>query len=265
MSEPFAQHIGRRVLRFRRVASTNSIAARCADPADDGLVIVADEQTAGRGKPGRQWFAPPGTGLLVSVVLFPPPALRRPVILTVMSAVAVCETVSEHTRWHSVIKWPNDVLVAGKKVCGILIEQGPANTVIGIGLNVTTSPEAFADAGLEQAGSLAMFTSDGLDREAVLHTLLTRLDIAYRDLLNGRPNEIEACWRWHCGLLGQPVRVRSGEEDMTGRLLDVSFAAVLVESPDGTRRAFEPEAVAELMPFRHHTATPPSRPPADSR
>ena len=81
------------------------------------------EQTAGRGQYGRVWTAPAGSSVLLSVLLFPPPALRRPTLLTAWAAVSVCETIQELANLSATIKWPNDVLINGRKVCGILIEQ----------------------------------------------------------------------------------------------------------------------------------------------
>src|SRR5438046_7649419 len=127
--------LGRQVLIFDEVDSTNSrAAALAADPANDGLVILAWAQSAGRGQHGRSWQCPAGDGVLLSVLLFPPPPLRRPALLTAWAAVSVCETVREAAGLQARIKWPNDVLVQGRKVCGILIEQG-RGTVAGIGLN----------------------------------------------------------------------------------------------------------------------------------
>src|SRR5439155_21260352 len=108
-----------------RVDSTNTrgAALAAADPDADGLVLVADDQLAGRGQYGRVWQSRPGSSLLMSVVLRPPPELRRPVVLTAWAAVAVADAIRALTGAQSRIKWPNDLLIRGKQVCGILIEQ----------------------------------------------------------------------------------------------------------------------------------------------
>src|SRR5262245_20611741 len=104
--------LGRRVLVFDCLESTNTFAASLPyDPANDGLVVLAREQTAGRGQHGRSWHCPAGTGVLLSVLLFLPPELRRPVLLAAWAAVAVCETLAQWTTYPAEIKWPNDVLV----------------------------------------------------------------------------------------------------------------------------------------------------------
>src|SRR6516225_4772837 len=124
-----SQHIGRRVQVFDQLDSTSTRAAQLADdPHHHGTVILAGEQTAGRGQHGRGWQAPPGRAVLMSVLLFPPPSLRRPALLTAWAAVSVCETIREATSLQAKIKWPNDVLLQGRKVCGILIESKSRNS-----------------------------------------------------------------------------------------------------------------------------------------
>src|SRR5262245_26870605 len=132
------RRLGRQVFVYRRLDSTNSRAALLGEAGSEGLAVLADEQTAGRGQHGRSWQAPPRSGVLLSVLLYPPEALARPAVLTAWAAVSVCETVRRLTGWQPRIKWPNDVLLHGKKVCGILIEQsqlaGRLAAVVGIGL-----------------------------------------------------------------------------------------------------------------------------------
>src|SRR6516165_10834563 len=139
----------KRILEFDTVVSTNTVALELAnDPANHGVVILAREQTAGRGQYGRSWLAPAGSSLLLSILLFPPPALRRPPLLTAWAAVSVCDLCHQLTGLPARIKWPNDVLIEGRKVCGILIEQRSTGvdsfaSVVGIGLNVTQNAGDF--------------------------------------------------------------------------------------------------------------------------
>ena len=103
-------HVGRRVLYYDELPSTLPVAAAlAADPATDGVAVLAGVQTAGRGQYGRSWLCPPGAGVLLGVLLFPPPPLRRPAVLTAWAAVAVAETVRRLTDFYATIKWPNDV------------------------------------------------------------------------------------------------------------------------------------------------------------
>ena len=109
------RQVGRRVLVFDQLDSTSTYAASLAgDPANDGVVVRAREQTAGRGQHGRSWQCPADCGVLMSVLLFPPPPLRRPALLTAWAAVSVCDTIQQATGLQARIKWPNDVLIRGK-------------------------------------------------------------------------------------------------------------------------------------------------------
>lgn len=242
-------HIGRRVLVFDAVDSTNSVAAElAADSANDGVAVLADQQTAGRGQYGRTWHSPPRAGVWMSVLLFPPPAVKRPVILTAWAAVAVAETVRHFTGRMARIKWPNDVLLRGRKVCGILIEQ-KMGTIAGIGLNVTQTAEQFAEAGLPEATSLAAHSDRSLDRDTVARQLLEDLDASYQSLLAGNLALLESCWKWHTGLLGHRVVIEMTDgTHHRGRLTEQSFAGLNLEQSDGTELQFQPESVRQVHP-----------------
>jgi len=250
------RRLAHRVLVFGAVGSTNDIAASLAsDPANDGLAILADEQTAGRGQHGRRWQCPPGAGILLSVLLFPPPHLRRPAILTAWAAVAVCETILDVANLQAKIKWPNDVLIRGRKVCGILIETRNVKretgsegivTIAGIGLNVNQAAADFQGEELSQAGSLASLAGHALDRDEVARRLLLRLDAEYDRLCQGDLATLESCWKWRLGLLGKQVTAECHDGTHTGRLLDVGWNAVELELPDGRALTRVPEAVRQL-------------------
>jgi BirA family biotin operon repressor/biotin-[acetyl-CoA-carboxylase] ligase len=234
------------VLHFASLDSTNTFAlTHAGDPANDGLAILADEQTAGRGQHGRSWACPGGSGVLLSLLLFPPPALRRPAILTAWAAVSVCELILEQTGLQAKIKWPNDVLIQGRKVCGILIEQA-GGTVVGIGLNVNQPAEHFAQAGLTQAASLAVFQNQQRDCRQVARRLIERLDGEYDVMCGGDLAALEGCWKSLIGLLGQQVVVETTSGVQQGRLCDVTFEAVEIVSATGATLRFAPESVKHL-------------------
>ncbi len=238
--------LGRRVLVFDRVDSTNTLAAALAnDPANDGVVLLADEQTAGRGQHGRTWLAPAGTSVLMSVLLFPPQALRRPVLLAAWAANAVCETIRHTTGLQAKIKWPNDVLIRGRKVSGILIEQA-RGTVVGIGLNVNQTKESLAEAGLPQAGSLAQFAGASLDRREVARLLIGQLDEEYERLCQGDLATLEACWKWRTGLLGKPVVVECQDVTYRGRLRELAWQGLELALADSETLRLQPEAVKHI-------------------
>jgi BirA family biotin operon repressor/biotin-[acetyl-CoA-carboxylase] ligase len=242
-----------RVLEFDTVPSTNTVVLGLADdPANHGVVVLAREQTAGRGQYGRSWLAPPGTSVLMSILLFPPPTLRRPALLTAWVAVSVCELCQKLTGLPARIKWPNDVLIEGRKVCGILIEQrarGPDKvaSVVGIGLNVTQSAAVFADAGLMEAASLAVFAERTFDCRQVAEELLVGLAEEYHRLVREDHVPLESRWREYLGLEGLHVSVECVKESVQGRLEKVSFNALEMEA-SGNLVRLQPEEVRHVTP-----------------
>jgi BirA family biotin operon repressor/biotin-[acetyl-CoA-carboxylase] ligase len=240
------RRLGRRVLVFDQVDSTNiQAAALSEDRANDGVVLLANEQTAGRGQHGRTWTCRRGLGVLMSVLLFPPAAVRRPVILAAWAANTVCETIRQATGLQAKIKWPNDVLIQGRKVCGILIEQA-RSTVVGIGLNVNQSAESFAAAALPQAGSLALFTGQTIECGQVARLLIRLLDEEYDRLCEGDFATLEASWKWRTGLLGKQVVVECANGLHRGRLRDLRWQGLDLESAPGERLQLPPEAVKHI-------------------
>jgi BirA family biotin operon repressor/biotin-[acetyl-CoA-carboxylase] ligase len=238
--------VGRRVLVFDELESTNSYAAELAgDPDNAGVAVLARVQTAGRGQHGRTWTCPPNLGVLLSALLFPPAELRRPVLLTAWAAVAVCQTIQLLTGKQARIKWPNYVLVDERKICGILIEQGKG-TVAGIGLNVNQGAEHFAAAGLPDATSLALLTQRPLDWNDTARLLIRQLDETYTLLLTGGGATLEAHWQRHLALVGCAVRAECIAETHQGRLLAVGWNGVGIAKPDGEVLSLVPERIVHL-------------------
>ena len=247
------ERIGRRVLVYDHVDSTNTLGAALAesDPQSDGLVLIAGQQTAGRGQYGRVWQSRPGSSLLMSVVLRPPIELRRPVILTAWAAVSVAEAILALTGAQARIKWPNDLLIRGKKICGILIEQsgraGSVTTVAGMGLNLTQTLEEFAAAQLPDATSLGIVSGGLIDAHSAAGVLVRKLDSAYSRLLAGERSAVEADWKGRIGLLGHQVVIEHpGGDVTTGRLRDMAFDGLEVETADGFVRVIAPETVGHI-------------------
>jgi BirA family transcriptional regulator, biotin operon repressor / biotin---[acetyl-CoA-carboxylase] ligase len=248
------RHLGRPLLVFPQLDSTNALALTLAtDPARHGLALLAEEQTAGRGQHGRAWHAPARSSVLLSLLLFTPPALRRPALLVAWAAVSVCELIHACTELDATIKWPNDVLVRGKKVCGILIEQRnsgdpdrPLATVVGIGLNVTQPATAFADAELPHAGSLLSMSSRLLDTENVACRLLLQLDAEYDRLLHGDYAPLARRWQDRLGLVGRRVRIEGAREELCGQLLALTLDGLEVQIDAGTVTRVPPEAVRHI-------------------
>ena len=261
--------LGRRVLVYDCLDSTNDLAATLAgDPANDGVVIVADEQTAGRGQHGRTWLAARGQSVLLSLLVLPPPELCRPAVLTAWAAVAVCKTIHNAIGQPTRIKWPNDVQLHGRKVCGILIEsiaggraggvnplvcnhQGINTTrspyfIVGIGLNVQQSASTFAAASLPEATSLARFAAHPLDTHTIAIDLIRQLDCDYDALCQGNLEPLESCWKERLDLLGKQVVAECRDATHHGRLIELGFRGIELERPGGSSLVLAPERIEHL-------------------
>lgn len=236
------RHLGGTVHVYDAVASTNDLVA----DLPPGDAVLASSQTAGRGQHGRTWLAEAGSSVLLSVALAPSPALSRPAILTAWATVSVAEVIRQTTGRQARIKWPNDVLVRGRKVCGILIESAQ-RVVVGIGLNVNQSPADFAAAGLPTATSLACVAGRSFDTEDVARTLLAELDAQYAAMVAGELPALESLWKWRVGLLGRDVTIETVDGTThRGRLLEMEFDGLTLSRSDATQVTFAPEAVRHV-------------------
>lgn len=192
---------GWRLELLQETGSTNAVAAeRARDGEPAGLVVVAEAQTAGRGRLDRSWVSPPRAGLTLSVLLRPdlPPA-QWP-WLPLWTGVAVATALRERAEVDAVLKWPNDVLVEGRKVCGVLAEVPVTGAaVLGIGLNVTTDEHELPH---DQATSLRLSGAKTTDRDTLLRALLRALGAVLRD-----PAAARAGYRERCDTIGRRVRV----------------------------------------------------------
>jgi BirA family transcriptional regulator, biotin operon repressor / biotin---[acetyl-CoA-carboxylase] ligase len=199
-------------LHLRQTDSTNERARELAAAgAPHGALVTAAEQTAGRGRQGRTWTAPPGRALLLSVVL----RVDEPALVPLAAGVAVAEAVGDHAR----IKWPNDIHVDGRKVAGILVEGRPQEgwAVLGIGLNVALRQEDFPPELQDTAGTLG---KEPADLEPTLQALLATLE----RWLAASQTDVIAAWRERDALQGQPIAWNDGSGkavgiDEAGRLL----------------------------------------------
>ncbi len=203
-----------RVVEYREtVGSTNDLAKEMArQGAPEGLLVLAEQQTAGKGRLGRSWTTPPGAAIAMSLVLrpdLPPHAAPR---ITLGAAVAVTEAVREAAGVAAGIKWPNDVQVNGRKLCGILTEMEAemdrvAFVVLGIGLNVTLRREQMDPSFRETATSLALEGAPPVRRAALVQAILARFEAVYDELLGDRFDRVLDRWRALSVTLGQAVRV----------------------------------------------------------
>ena len=240
------KHIGRRLLLYDRVESTNSLALELArDPTNDGVAVLANEQTAGRGRYGRNWHCPPGAGVLLSLVVFAPAHVRRPVLLTAWAATTVAEVIRNMSGLVARLKWPNDVLVGGKKVCGILIEHGTA-TVVGIGLNVNQTADDLGAMELTDASSLFLCSGRRYDVSQIARTLIQALDASYDQIQRAALNDLESRWQGYLDLSNREVVVTYHEAVSRGRVRKLGWEALELESPKGGLVQIRPESITKL-------------------
>ena len=192
---------GWRVEVLTSTGSTNAVVAeRAAAGEPAGLVVVAESQTAGRGRLDRSWVSPPRAGLTLSVLVRPDLPPRRWPWLPLLTGLAVATALREQAELHAVLKWPNDVLVDGRKLCGVLAEVPQAGAaVLGIGLNVTTRADELPHDG---ATSLSLAGASTTDRGTLLRAVLRSLTAVLADLDASR-----AAYREQCATIGADVRL----------------------------------------------------------
>ncbi len=215
-------YVGREIVYRARLGSTNDLAQELArQRAREGTLVIADEQTAGRGRLGRQWLSPPCTNLLMSLLFYPPLAPAQAQRMTMVCALAVADALQCVAGVRADIKWPNDILLRGKKVAGVLTELGLqgdalAYTVVGIGLNVNLSASQMPAPLRQAATSAAIEKGEPVSREALLAAILNGVERRYERLRQGESPVAE--WSARLATLGRRVCVT----DMSG---DASTAA----------------------------------------
>jgi len=209
--------IGRRIQCVGSVDSTNDLAwAEAVKGAEHGLAIFAEEQKKGRGRMGREWFAPKGSSILCSVVLRPEIDVERVPLITAIAALAAADAVDEIAGVESRIRFPNDVYVGPGKIAGVLVESRfisgrPDLFVVGVGLNgnVSEFPKEL------NATSLSLLRGSEVNLAKAARSLLEALD-RWVGELHGGLRSIKKAWRDRSAILGKPVRVREGGRSYSG-------------------------------------------------
>ena len=236
--------VGKRVVCLRSVTSTNDWARAAAERAAyEGTIVIAEKQTHGRGQRGRSWIAPPGACILTSIIFrptFPPSELF---ILTALGALAVARAIETVLSVQCSMKWPNDLMIAGRKVGGILTEGAISGNelhfaIVGIGLNVnldvSTYPEIAAT-----ATSLSLETGRTVGRLPLLRQILRELDCYYGRLrARGNRCSVLSEWRHRLGIVGQTVTLidRTGAATVVIAEDVAPDGALCVVGQDGVRR-----------------------------
>lgn len=226
--------IGQKVLYFPSLTSTNEVAKQKAQQgAGEGTIVVAGEQTAGKGRIKRIWLSPEGN-IALSVILRP--CIMYLPYLIMLASLAVVHSIEKITGMKSQVKWPNDILINGKKVCGILIESDVRgnivdHTVIGIGVNVNLRPSIFSEM-LPTATSLSHELGRDISCLSIIRCLLVEFEKLYLALSTGE--SIYEEWRDRLVTLGKRVNVRWGDIIYEGIAESVGRdGSLLLLHPDG--------------------------------
>jgi BirA family biotin operon repressor/biotin-[acetyl-CoA-carboxylase] ligase len=265
---------GARFADVRWVAETGSTNADAMDLArqgePEGIVLVADHQTAGRGRAGRTWTAPPGAGLLLSILLRPPATVMdlstMAVAVSAAAAVSAVAGVAPRLKWPNDLVWPGDGSAPDRKLAGVLAEADwPASApisagwrppaageravvVVGIGINVAW-PESLPTELADTAVAINHVVDGPVDREDLLIALLEQLGPRYLALLAGDRGPLLDEWRARSATLGRRVRVDLGATDVEGTAVDITEDGhLVVDTLEGTRRTFSVGDVVHLRP-----------------
>lgn len=225
--------LGHPLYVFDRVGSTNTEARQLAENgAPEGLLVVAEEQTAGRGRHGRVWHTPPYSALAFSLVLRPQLPAAWLGQLTMLAGVAVCDALYQVAHVRADLKWPNDVLISGRKLGGILVETALNGAtldyaVVGIGLNISWSP-APGEVDFPATHLLAE-SGHSINRAEVLRAILIQLESHYPTL---QTDELWVNWQTRLTLMNVPVRVDTAHGPIAGLAVGVTPEGALLVRDD---------------------------------
>ncbi len=233
--------IGNKIHYFDTIDSTNTYAKKLAEAEfNEGTVIIAEQQTAGRGRLGRNWISPAGKGIWMSILLKPTLEPKDAAKITLLTACAVCRAI-EHFNIKPMIKWPNDILVNGKKLCGILTEMNIevdviGYVVVGIGMNVNLSMEDLHPDILDTATSIKIETGTEASRKAIIAEIINQFEQLYNQLINNSSiNSIIDEYKSKSAVLGKAIRIINKKEEISGQVVDINQEGhLLVKLSDGT-------------------------------
>lgn len=235
------------IYHFWQIDSTNTVLKSLAEGgAPEGTIVIAEEQTKGQGRLGRSWFSPAGKGISLSILLRPPLSPGDTPLFTLMTAASVVKGIKSVLPELSIgIKWPNDLLINRRKVCGILTElKAEADLlhylIIGIGINVNSGEENFPSELKSKATSLYLENNRAeVSRQKLTCSILQKMDDSYQRCLSEGPRFILEEWKKFNITLGREITVKTMREVYTGIAVDLSSGgALILEQDNGVRRQF---------------------------
>jgi len=233
--------MGRRMIYLQETDSTNLRAREIGDAGEpEGLVVLADGQSAGRGRLGRRWISPPGLNLYASVLLRPDIGPGEASQLTFLAAAAVARTVAAAGDLRPTVKWPNDVLLDGRKTAGILSEMNAETekvnyVILGIGVNLNMSADQFPEDLRFPATSVALAAGRPIPRAVFAANLMGQLEELYLVYKQHGFAPVKAAWEEHFDWQGQMVAVENPGGGLTGRVVGIDeVGALLLRMENGT-------------------------------
>lgn len=233
---------GRAIYDYKEVDSTNIVAkAKARDGAKEGTVVIANSQSRGKGRLGKTWESPAGKGIWMSIVARPRIPIQEVSGITLVAGLAICKTIRRTTQLPAYIKWPNDIVVNGKKVCGILTEMSAEidqvnYVVIGIGINVNTT--SFPKELHKTATSLKIESGQDYMRKDIIAELLMAFEAYYDQYTKGKGlSEILDQYKELCITLKNDVRIINKNEEYWAKPVDIDdTGALIIDKKDGTRK-----------------------------
>ncbi|RPJ09744.1 MAG: biotin--[acetyl-CoA-carboxylase] ligase [Deltaproteobacteria bacterium] len=226
--------MGKKIHYFRSIDSTNSTAYRLAlEGGREGEVVIAECQDKGRGRLGREWVCPPFSSLCLSVILRPPMPPHRASLITFMAAVATAEAIEKYSGLTPVIKWPNDLLLKGRKVAGLLNEIHSESdrihfVVLGMGVNLNLDERSLPRELRTKATSLKKEMGKTVSRKDFVSSLLKELEEWYEVFVKKGGTPVLKAWRDRARIEGKEVRVTSFGDVLVGRAIDVDSDGALI-------------------------------------
>ena len=225
--------VGREIFFYDTVGSTNAIASEIAAKTAEGAVVLADTQSKGKGRLGRCWVSPPGVNIYMSIILRPDIRPRDATLITIMSSVACANALRKVTGLNVTIKWPNDLIIQKKKLCGILTElKTERNKIIfavaGIGINVNADINEFPEDVKYIATSLKNETGIVYSRTEIVAEILNEIDRWYKTLKVMDRDALLSEWKRLSSTLGREVMVVTGQGTITGLALDLDSEGMLM-------------------------------------
>ncbi|KIL44178.1 biotin--[acetyl-CoA-carboxylase] ligase [Jeotgalibacillus soli] len=234
------EQLGRNIVFYQTLDSTQKIAHQLAqESAPEGTLVIAEEQKTGRGRMSRQWYSPPGTGIWMSLLLRPELPPQKAPQFTLITSVAIVQAIEEVCGLQVQIKWPNDLLIDGKKITGILTElqadsERIYSLIIGMGMNVNQKQADFPEELHEIATSLALAKGEPVSRAKLVQRVLFHIERYYKMYMDKGFEPIKLLWESYAVTIGKHITARTLHDSISGVALGITDEGVLLlEDKDG--------------------------------